>query len=552
MYRPSSKMKDRKVFKVTLRTLTGQTRPIREKVYEVLGKCQAIVNNIREIPNGFTAITDNQATADLIFDPPTIKALKGISLEPILPPPILALRTLTLKSIPEYVAGKSAEEMSVEILAKNTYFRLKPKVIKLPNARRVIKIVTPNTMVANKVLEDGLILFNIKIPTFNINREKYEHVNACLKCYKLEDHPTKACPSKEKVCSECTSTGHTFKECTVATKKCLNCTREGKSGDQVNHRTLAAKCPVMKRKMHEKINMQNNPPPPKNQPARNPVQRQSQVPHQSTTGRTYAGALNGNLANVPNIVIAGDSPPTPGIKLDLTKMILVLGEAYLYAAISGSHVGAEVSKQIKAQFGIELNFPNRDPATLIDWMRLRIDGQEVPAVPSYGEAAEVPEPNTEIGGQVAPDGHFNREVSAEVIPPTEDEQSNMEIGDVNLANKRARSSTPEKTQSPKTKKKRASKKPKKTEANRQSDADASPSFKFRFHLYHREGTKYHRGWVLEPSQPKKPARNAGKNPTPQNPNFLLPQTNHVCISSRRRPFKEIHNQSHVRHHGSSH
>ena len=279
----------------------------------------------------------------------------------------------------------------------------------------------------------------------------------------------------------------------------------------------------------------NNPPPPKNQPAHNPVQRQPQVPHQSTAGRSYAGALNGNLANVPNIVLAGDSPPTPGIKLDLTKMFLVLGEAYYYAAISGSHVGAEVSKQIKAQFGVDLKFPNRDPATLIDWMRLKIDqtnGQGVPAVPSYpGEAAtEVPEPNIEINGQVAPDGHFNREVSAEVIPPTEDEQSNMEIGDVNLANKSARSSTPEKTQSPKTKKKkkRASKKPKKTEANRQSDADASPSFKFRFHLYHREGTKYHRGWVLEPSQPKKPARNAGKKPNPPKPQFP-PPPNQSCL-----------------------
>merc|ERR1712215_202653 len=117
-----------------------------------------------------------------------------------------------------------------------------------------------------------------------------------------------------------------------------------------------------------------------------PAQRLPQVPHQSVTGRTYAGALNGNLASVPNIVIAGDSPPTPGIKLDLTKMILVLGEVYLYAAISGSHVGAEVSKQIKAQFGVDLKFPSRDPATLIDWMRLKIDqinGQGVPAVPSY-------------------------------------------------------------------------------------------------------------------------------------------------------------------------
>ena len=276
MARPSSKMKDRKTFKITLKTIDGKTRPAIDKVYDTLGKCQVIINNIYGFPKGYTAIMDNQATADLIFDPPTVQALKGISLEPILPPAIIALRTLTLKSIPDYVAGKSAEEISAEILAKNTYFRSKPKVIKLPNARRVIKIVTSNTMVANKVIEDGLILFNIKVPTFNINREKFEHVNACLKCYKLEDHLTKACPSKEKVCSECTSTSHTFKECPAGTtKKCLNCTREGKSGDQVNHRTLAAKCPVMKRTMHEKIQRLNNPPPPKQQPLHNAVQRQT-------------------------------------------------------------------------------------------------------------------------------------------------------------------------------------------------------------------------------------------------------------------------------------
>ena len=96
MSRPTSKMKDRKVFKVTLRTLTGQTRPTTHKVFETLGKCEAIINNIREIPNGFTAITDNQFTADKILEPPTIKALKGISLEPILTPPILALRTFKI------------------------------------------------------------------------------------------------------------------------------------------------------------------------------------------------------------------------------------------------------------------------------------------------------------------------------------------------------------------------------------------------------------------------------------------------------------------------
>ena len=129
MSRPNSKMKDRKVFKVTLNTLTGQTRPTTTKVFEILGKSEIFVNNIRDFPKGYTAITDSQATADKFFSLTTISALKGISLEPIMPPPILALRTLTLKSIPDYVAGKSTEEISAEILAKNTYFRFPPKVI---------------------------------------------------------------------------------------------------------------------------------------------------------------------------------------------------------------------------------------------------------------------------------------------------------------------------------------------------------------------------------------------------------------------------------------
>ena len=66
--------------------------------------------------------------------------------------------------------------------------------------------------VAKKILEDGVTLFNTRVPPHIISQEKYAHVNACMKCCRLEEHNTRACPSKTKVCSECTSTSHTFKE----------------------------------------------------------------------------------------------------------------------------------------------------------------------------------------------------------------------------------------------------------------------------------------------------------------------------------------------------
>ena len=61
----------------------------------------------------------------------------------------------------------------------------------------------------------------------------------CFNCYKLEDHTSANCPTKDIiVCSECTD-NHNFKDCTSTTKKCLNC--EGP------HRTMAMSYPKKKK-----------------------------------------------------------------------------------------------------------------------------------------------------------------------------------------------------------------------------------------------------------------------------------------------------------------
>ena len=440
--RPTSKMKDRKAFKVTLK-LSGP-RPTKTKVFETLGKLQVFLTNLHEIPTGYTAITDSQIQAESILNLEGSNALKAINLTPVMPPSILALRTLTLKSLAEYVTDKTADEIAVEIMAKNSSCGPMTKVIKLPNARRVIKIITPNTTVAKNLLENGVTLFNTRVPSHNISQEKYAHVNACMKCYQLEKHNTKACPSKTKVCSECAATGHTFKECTAALKKCLNCTRDGKTGAEANHRTLAAKCPLMKKTMHAKIQLQSNPPQ-KQQPTHHCVPRQPT--QQKTMGGTYAAAARGTaraaVAEIPTVVLAEGFPPLPGRTLNLTQVCIAISEAYMYAAASGRPTGQTVSQAMKEQFDIEMTFPDRDLSELIDFYTISSHaGCGVP-IPAYPQAAS----------------------GTPATPTDEVDVDSMDVGDENLNKKRVRSPSPspEKTKtSPKNKRRSRSSKTKKT------------------------------------------------------------------------------------------
>ena len=440
--RPTSKMKDRKAFKVTLK-LSG-ARPNKTKVFETLGKLQVFLTNLHEIPTGYTAITDSQTQAEGILNLEGSNALKAINLTPVMPPSILALRTLTLKSLAEYVTDKTADEIAAEIMAKNSSCRTSTKVIKLPNARRVIKIITPNTTVAKKLLEDGVTLFNTRVPPHNISQEKYAHVNACMKCYQLEKHNTKACPSKTKVCSECAATGHTFKECTEALKKCLNCTRDGKTGAEANHRTLAAKCPLMKKAMHAKIQLQSNPPQ-KQQPTHHCVPRQPT--QQKTMGRTYAAAARGtaraDVAEIPTVVLAEGVPPLPGRTLNLTQVCIAVSEAFMAAVISGKPTGEVVSDAIKKQFDIEMTFPNRDLDELIDFYHTSSHGTRKIPIPAYPQADN----------------------GTPATPPDEEDVESMDVGDVHLNNKRVRSPSPipEKTKtSPENRRRSRSSKTKKT------------------------------------------------------------------------------------------
>lgn len=135
------------------------------------------------------------------------------------------------------------QQLQAEIQRCNQHLRV-AEVYKFGVHTHVFKIEFTTTEMARTVLERGLLVFHMRITPSQIKQEENEDVLMCFKCYQLESHTTRECPSPNIViCSEC-SGPHNFKNCNETFKKCINC--DGP------HRTMAMSCPVKKEKIKNK------------------------------------------------------------------------------------------------------------------------------------------------------------------------------------------------------------------------------------------------------------------------------------------------------------
>ncbi len=158
---------------------------------------------------------------DVLFSAPCLAALKEASFTPLLPPAIKAKRTVLLFGVDDNIRRKEPEEIVAELCYPSSL---------------IVKVVFRGTSPAIKATEQGLKMFNIRVPPHRIQREEYVPITICMRCYALASHQTQDCskPRENTVCSECSEEGHLFTTCPSSSKKCLNC---GES-----HRTLAYKC----------------------------------------------------------------------------------------------------------------------------------------------------------------------------------------------------------------------------------------------------------------------------------------------------------------------
>lgn len=337
-------------YRVLLKFTTTR-KPTRDDIFKTsFQDLNAPLIRLTETSNGYYAVTDTEDTIDKLISNKAIQSFAKINLSPTIPPDLRAKRTVFVRQVETTAGGQAADNIKLDLEKNHPWLKINA-IIKIKDYTHVFKIICNETQMATKILETGLLLFNTRITPRQCEREQYTHLLICFKCYKMEDHPTKDCPSNKTICSECAQEGHTFRECTSNYKKCTNCRND--------HRTLAASCPYRKQKIKEK---------------------ELQTTHQTNKDQfaTYSEIAKAAIRETtPNVIHL-----TSKTHLKMTALIL---EAHIASLSGQQNYGQILSDSLKRNFDIDTVFPDRD-STKIFHMYFNSDGQKQTDVDSNSDS----------------------------------------------------------------------------------------------------------------------------------------------------------------------
>ncbi|KAF2350869.1 hypothetical protein FHG87_018376 [Trinorchestia longiramus] len=216
-------------FRIQLRKINPDITTERQKIFAKTFKVLDVpLTKLSENNSGYYAITDEAAAVDKLTSLKATELFKRINLKPIISPDLRAKRTIFIRQLDSSIGKLTSEEITREIKTQQLWAKIL-EVTKIKNYTHVIKITFSEISITQKkILENGQLMFNTKIPPSQIELEKCTHIQIWYKCYKFEDHATYQCTSTTPSCSECAS----------PQKICLNCNQQ--------HRTLAATYPYRK------------------------------------------------------------------------------------------------------------------------------------------------------------------------------------------------------------------------------------------------------------------------------------------------------------------
>ena len=75
-------------------------------------------------PNGFSVVCDKQANIDKLLTDDARAKLAGINLAPVMPPELLAKRTLLVRQVDDSVGGRPDTELLAEINRTQSWARV--------------------------------------------------------------------------------------------------------------------------------------------------------------------------------------------------------------------------------------------------------------------------------------------------------------------------------------------------------------------------------------------------------------------------------------------
>ncbi|KAF2353098.1 Reverse transcriptase domain, partial [Trinorchestia longiramus] len=319
-------------YRVQLKFIDPNITVERHKMFETtFGELDTLLIRLTDTRTGFYAVTDEANIIDKLTSNKVIEAFKKLNLKPIIPPDLRACRSVFIRQIDYYIGSKNPEEIKEEIQRIQPWLKVS-EVIKIKQYTHLLKIVTADITIAQRILTEGFKMFNTKITARQCEQETYTHILICYKCYKFESHTTHECRSTVQVCSECSSPDHLYTQCNSSIKKCINCNGA--------HRTLAASCPY-----------------------RREVQKQKKIDEEQNEVR----GSNETYATIAKEAVIESSKPKHNITLTSNiqiKLMALIIEAHMASLAQQEGFGTILSKSLKMNYNIDANFLDRDSAVI--------------------------------------------------------------------------------------------------------------------------------------------------------------------------------------------
>ena len=347
------------------------------------------VFNITQIPpircvkvhNGFKVFVANADQLSPFLSSEGRRKLAGAGFEPQLPPEMRARCTVVAKKVDRTVTEKPINSIRADVTARNSVNVLE---VYVPPESRIVKIRVQSPEEANKLLKDGIRIFNTSVPAYNIEPESYIQIDQCFKCCRL-GHLRNVCTNPQ-CCTRCGEEGHFFQGCTKPAK-CKNCGGA--------HTAVSGTCPEKKKILQKK-----------RKDLRNPTMSQSSASSSHPTNPYPLPPPLHSPRSYQAAVASGISQPThkqPTItQADLTNTINISNQqSHLLSILHTALILANHNTKLFAKYTKLMLQINGYKNIEIPEECLGIDTLTIP--PSYAQPQPITHPNHDPPPQLSPD-----------------------------------------------------------------------------------------------------------------------------------------------------
>ena len=204
--------------------------------------------------NEYAVFCLNYSEAEKMFRHDVLLKFERKNFTPILPNDLRTNRSVIVERVDPDILKNECPSIKAELESCNDWCGT-VEIVKLPNSSK-LKVIFSSSAIVERACKQGLFMYYLHIPHYNISKDIFVKMNTCFSCYAVEDHFSSNCPKKIqnplfKICSQCSLTDHDFRSCQALPPdlKCINCNG--------NHSSMAMSCPTRKHALRNKRNTQN-------------------------------------------------------------------------------------------------------------------------------------------------------------------------------------------------------------------------------------------------------------------------------------------------------